>query len=68
MDMIGIDMYNTKHNEKSNNMLPCNMSRVTNAFFFRNKWIHFSLQTMNFVSLKPVNLANFKKFQGFDCQ
>ena len=33
--MIGIDTYNTKHNEKRN--VVCYMSRVTNALFFQQQ-------------------------------
>ena len=35
MNMIGIDTYNTKHNEKRN--VVCYMSRVTNALFFQQQ-------------------------------
>ena len=34
-------MYNTKHNEKSNNMLSCNMARVTNALLFSPTIVFF---------------------------
>ena len=59
MDMIGIDMYNTKHNEKSNNMLPCNMSRVTNAFFFQEQMDSFFPTNNEFCFSKTDQSSKF---------